>query len=67
VTRGHMHAFFESKKFMFFNFCDVTIMGIQMGVYMGNFVKIGLCPHNFLILIDVLVRTLEEEPCSKVV
>jgi len=39
VTRGHMHAFLESEKFTFFNFCDVTIMGIQMGVYIGNFVK----------------------------
>jgi len=42
MTRGHVHVFLESNKFMFFNFCDVTIMGIQnklMGVYIGNFVK----------------------------
>ena len=66
MTRGHVHAFLESKKFMLFNFCDVTIMGIQMGVYIGNFVKWDYA-HIFLLLIGVLVRTLEEEPCSMAV
>jgi len=48
VTRGHMHAFLESKKFTFFiYFFDVTIIGNTNGRVHRKFREIGLCPHIF--------------------